>query len=47
LLGSASSLYTPLSYLDVSGTAAGLGLFSSYLISIANATSIIGRLVPG
>lgn len=40
-------LYTPLSYLDVSGTAAGLGTFSSYLISIANATSIIGRLVPG
>lgn len=39
-------LYTPLSYFDVTGTAIGLGDFSSYLISIANALSLLGRLGP-
>lgn len=29
------------------GTTYGLGSFSSYLISIANASSLIGRLGPG
>ncbi|CDZ97503.1 Monocarboxylate transporter [Phaffia rhodozyma] len=40
-------LYTPLSYLDVMGRSQGLGNFSTYLISISNASSVIGRLVPG
>ncbi|KAL7414241.1 MFS general substrate transporter [Mrakia frigida] len=42
-----AGLYTPLSFLDVAGRRIGLGDFSSYLIAIANATSLAGRLVPG
>jgi MCP family monocarboxylic acid transporter-like MFS transporter 10 len=40
-------LYTPLSYLDVTGTQLNLGEYSTYLISIANAASLFGRLIPG
>ncbi|KAL7417054.1 major facilitator superfamily domain-containing protein [Mrakia frigida] len=42
-----SGLYTPLTYLDVAGARIGLGEFSSYLVAIANAFSLVGRLVPG
>lgn len=42
-----SGLYTPLTYLDVAGTRIGLGEFSSYLVAIANAFSLVGRLAPG
>lgn len=34
-------------YLDVDGSRHGLGEFASYLISIANACSLAGRLIPG
>lgn len=42
-----NGLYTPITYLDVAGTRAGLGEFSSYLVAITNAFSIVGRLGPG
>ncbi|KAK4689172.1 hypothetical protein P7C73_g927, partial [Tremellales sp. Uapishka_1] len=39
-------LYTPLTYFETFGSVNGLGTYSSYLISIANAASLIGRIVP-
>ena len=42
----ALGLYTPLSYIDVSGASIGLGDFSPYLVAIANAGSLAGRLLP-
>lgn len=41
-----AGLYTPLSFFDVMGTQMGLGDYSAYLISIANAGSILGRIGP-
>jgi MCP family monocarboxylic acid transporter-like MFS transporter 10 len=40
-------LYTPLSYFEVTGAELRLGEYSTYLISIANAASLFGRLLPG
>ncbi|BEJ15706.1 hypothetical protein CspHIS471_0503110 [Cutaneotrichosporon sp. HIS471] len=39
-------LYTPLSFMDVMGKEMGLGTYASYLITIANAFSTIGRIGP-
>lgn len=39
-------LYTPLSYVDVMATRLGMGEYSTYLVAIANAASIIGRIGP-
>ena len=39
-------IYTPLTYVDTYGTAIGLGAYATSLISIANACSVIGRLLP-
>lgn len=41
-----AGLYTPLSFLDVMGKQLGLGGYSVYLVSIANAASILGRIGP-
>ncbi|EIW66391.1 hypothetical protein TREMEDRAFT_35282 [Tremella mesenterica DSM 1558] len=42
----ALGLYTPLSYIDITGTSIGLGEYSSYLVAVANAGSLAGRLLP-
>jgi predicted MFS family arabinose efflux permease len=39
-------LYTPLSYVDVMGSELGMGDYSTYLIAIANAASLLGRIGP-
>lgn len=41
-----AGLYTPLSFMDVRGSRMGLGDYSVYLVSIANATSTLGRIGP-
>ncbi|KAL7424947.1 hypothetical protein Q5752_000634 [Cryptotrichosporon argae] len=39
-------LYTPLTYFSYSGTELGLGSYPNYLVAIANATSLLGRIGP-
>ncbi|TXT09190.1 hypothetical protein VHUM_02664 [Vanrija humicola] len=41
-----AGLYTPLSYFDVMGRQEGLGTYSTYVIAIANAFSLLGRAGP-
>ncbi|KAL7417060.1 MFS general substrate transporter [Mrakia frigida] len=40
-------IYTPITYLDVAATQIRLGEFSSYLIAIVNAFTLVGRLSTG
>lgn len=39
-------IYTPLTYIDTYGSLIGLGSYATSLISIANACSVVGRLLP-
>ncbi|KAL1407737.1 hypothetical protein Q8F55_007171 [Vanrija albida] len=41
-----AGLYTPLSFFDLMGRQQGLGSYSTYLIAIANAFSLVGRAGP-
>lgn len=41
-----AGLYTPLSYIDVMATRERLGSYSTYLVAIANAFSMVGRIGP-